>query len=314
MTVPSKSYERVAYDLRPAKQVERRMLLDALGRLMNGGVPIRDYQYTGLGSIYFFDFLLLYKLVGIRRFLTSEYDTSIEKRILFNMPFGGIEVRMDPIGDVIPDLSPDLSHLLWLDYDSGLVRSMLEDAASAAFQLSPGSILLVTVDAEPPKGTDDPSSRLAYFQDEGGEYLPFDFDREWCRLSELPETNLKILETAIRSGLAFRSDVAFFPLFKFVYADGHEMVTLGGMIGGETEKRKLDGCDWENAKYLRKDTEEDAYRIVVPRLTRKERMFLDRYMPTPDSWSPSEFEIKPDVVEAYRDIHRYYPHYGEFFV
>ena len=43
MTAPSKSYKQVFYDLRPGKQVERRMIMDALGRLMNGGIPIRDY-------------------------------------------------------------------------------------------------------------------------------------------------------------------------------------------------------------------------------------------------------------------------------
>ena len=47
MTAPSKSYKQIFYDLRPGKQVERRMIMDALGRLMNGGIPIRDL-YDGL--------------------------------------------------------------------------------------------------------------------------------------------------------------------------------------------------------------------------------------------------------------------------
>ena len=117
MTAPSKSYKQVFYDLRPGKQVERRMIIDALGRLMNGGVPIRDYQYTGLGSIYFFDFILLYKLLGLRRFLSVEYDMDIAERVKFNRPFEPIDIRMDPIGDVIPDLDSNLCHLIWLDYD-----------------------------------------------------------------------------------------------------------------------------------------------------------------------------------------------------
>src|SRR3990172_75048 len=104
VTEPTKSYQKVAYDLRPAKQVERRMILDALGRLMNQGVPIRDYQYTGFGSTYFVDFILLYRLVGLTRFLSVEFDTNITKRVLYNKPFDPIAIRMDPIGDVIPEL------------------------------------------------------------------------------------------------------------------------------------------------------------------------------------------------------------------
>lgn len=159
MTAPSKSYKQVFYDLRPGKQVERRMIMDALGRLMNGGIPIRDYQYTGLGSIYFFDFILLYKLLGLRRFLSVEYDTDITKRVEFNKPFEVIKIQMAPIGDVIPDLDPNLRHLIWLDYDDRLTNSMLLDASAAAYHLSPESLLLVTVDVDPPREAKTPEAR-----------------------------------------------------------------------------------------------------------------------------------------------------------
>ena len=49
------SWRKVPYDLRPAKQAERRMLVDAFMILSQAGFPIRDYQYTGMGSVYFVD-------------------------------------------------------------------------------------------------------------------------------------------------------------------------------------------------------------------------------------------------------------------
>ena len=311
MSKPTKSYREVAYDLRPAKQVERRMILDALGRLMNEGVPIRDYQYTGFGSIYFFDFVLLYKLVGLRRFVSVEYDTDITRRVAFNKPFDPVEIRMQPIGDVIPTLSRDARHILWLDYDDRLTSSMLQDTAAASYHLPCGSLLLITVDAEPPAGRGAPAERMEYFESEGGDLLPYDFDIGWCTKTRLPETNLAILGNATKSGLAAR-ELDFLPLFRFVYADGHEMVTLGGMIGGAAERRILDSCDWVGASYLRRDPSQPPYRIRVPRLTRRERLFLDRHMPCSDSWKPEAFELDKDEIEAYREIHRFYPHYGEF--
>lgn len=309
---PSKSYRKVPYDLRPAKQVERRMIIDALGRLMNAHLPIRDYQYTGFGSVYFVDFLLMYKLVGIRRFLSVEYDRDISKRVQFNKPFSQIDIRMDPVADVIPDLSRDLQHILWLDYDDRLRRGMLEDTSAAAFQLSPGSLLLVTVDAEDSRDDASPEDRHNYFVEESGEYLPYNFELSWCTPTRLADTNLRILQNAIDSGLSPRSDVSFYPMFKFVYADGHEMVTIGGLIGNDSHGKVIDGCNWSGAPYLRRNHSESPYRIEVPRLTRKERLYLDTYMPCDDNWLPDDFEIDEEIVHAYREVHRFYPHYVEY--
>lgn len=310
MTAPSKSYKQVFYDLRPGKQVERRMIMDALGRLMNGGIPIRDYQYTGLGSIYFFDFVLLYKLLGLQRFLSVEYDTDITKRVEFNKPFEPIQIRMGPIGDVIPDLDSKLRHLLWLDYDDRLTNDMLLDASAAANHLSLESLLLVTVDVESPPGEETPKVRAEYVQEEAGAFLPFDFNIEWCTGSRYPATNLAIIANAIATGLAVRG-ARFLPLFKFVYADGHEMVTLGGMIGDLALEQRIDDCDWSEACYLRRGAQEDPYRIRVPRLTRRERLLLDQHMPGNPNWRPSAFELSKEEIADYREIHRFYPLYGE---
>lgn len=310
MTGPSKSYKKVFYDLRPGKQVERRMIMDALGRLMNGGIPIRDYQYTGLGSIYFVDFILLYKLLGLRWFLNVEYDTAITNRVAFNKPFEPIEIRMAPISDVIPDLDPNRRHLIWLDYDDRLTNDILLDVSAAANHLSAKSIMLVTVDVESPREAGTPDARAEYVQEQAGAFLPFDFDVDWCTRSRYPATNLAIIANAIATGLAVRS-AKFLPLFRFVYADGHEMVTLGGMIGDTVVEQRIDACDWSEAWYLRRADDADPYRIQVPRLTRRERLLLDQNMPGDPSWRPRRFELSKEELAAYREIHRFYPLYGE---
>ena len=310
MSEPAKSYASVFYDLRPAKQVERRMIMDGLSRLMNGGVRIRDYQYTGFGSIYFVDFILFYKLIGIRRFMSVEYDRDITKRVAFNRPYATIDIRMSPIGDVIPELSDKLQHMLWLDYDNRLTSTMLQDMALAGHHLSEGSLLLVTIDAEPQKGMSNPSQIAGYLKEQGGDYLPFDFDESWCTQSRRAGTVLEIAAGAIRSGVTPRGR-RFIPLFRFVYADGHEMVTLGGMVGDSEEEKAVDACDWSDATYLRRSLEQEPYRIHVPRLTRRERLFLDQHMPADPGWKPRKFELDKDELAAYREIHRFYPLYGE---
>lgn len=311
----SSSATKVFYDLRPAKQIERRMILDALQILMASGFPIRDYQYTGMGSIYFVDFILFHKLLGIRRMLSAEMDTTIEDRVTFNKPYKDVEVKMCQVGDVIPDLDPDLKHIVWLDYDSRLSRSIREDVESAAYRLSPGSILLVTVNATPPprpQGT--PEESFAFLQEQVGDYFepnwtPSDFGR-----SQLPYVNAHLLLKIIRSGVAPRPAVEFFPLFQFSYSDGTPMVTIGGMIGTGVEKRKLDACDFSGAAYIRRSHSVDLFEIHVPRLTRRERQVLDAGMLADENWTPREFKLDPEDLAAYRQIYRYYPAFGELLV
>ena len=100
-----KDYLKVHYELRPAKQVERRILLDSLLTLSTAGFSVPEYHYTGMGSIYFIDFMLFHRILGIKNMLSVEFDENIRRRVEFNKPFDCIQTRIAAIGDVIPSLS-----------------------------------------------------------------------------------------------------------------------------------------------------------------------------------------------------------------
>lgn len=310
MIAPTQSYLKVSYDLRPAKQIERRMFIDALQRLALAGIPISQYQYTGLGSIYFVDFVLFHKLLGMENLLSVEHDTKIARRIEFNRPFGQVTVAMKPISEVIPLLSRDRRHVVWLDYDDVIQAGHLEDLVACGESLSRGSILLVTVDAEPPDGT-EPKEWRKHFEEEARDYLGRRSEDSDFARSELPRVNIEIMQRAITRGLAARKDVQFLPMFNFVYADGHEMVTIGGIIGAEQEKLQMVSSGLSKAVYFRESIEKPPFRIRVPSITRKERAYLDRSMPCDEHWEPKEFELPKDDIMAYRDIYRFFPAYAE---
>src|SRR6266496_2730130 len=99
--IPTESYLTVHYELRPAKQVERRMLVDALLALSAAGFRIQDYQYTGMGSVYFIDFMLFHRLIGLQKMLSVEYNTKIARRVEFNRPFDCVGTEIAPIGNII---------------------------------------------------------------------------------------------------------------------------------------------------------------------------------------------------------------------
>jgi len=309
LSAPTGSYSKVSYDLRPAKQVERRMLIDALQRLAIAGFDIHGYQYTGFGSIYFVDFIMFRKFLGLTKLLTVEHDARIAKRVRFNQPYKDIEVALRSVGDVIPTLSGDLRHLLWLDYDDIIARSHLEDLIQAGTNLSVGSIILVTLDIEHPSG-ETPVEWRNHFVAEAEEFLgrssrPRDFEA-----SKLAAVNAAILQRALKRGLAGRQ-AEFIPLFNFVYADGHQMLTAGGMIGTEHERNRILASSLPRACYYRPDLSRPPYRIAIPRVTRKERLYLDSAMPCSGRWTPRAFELAREEVLAYRDIYRFFPAYAE---
>jgi hypothetical protein len=314
---PAKSYERVHYEFRPAKQVERRMMIHAFHHLMTCGFAINNYRYTGLGSIYFIDFIMFHRYLGIKRFLSVEESSNVAKRIDFNKPFACVNVAVGDVIEHIPHLSPDIQHILWLDYDHLLTGDVLDAVCMASIQLSPASIFIVTVDAEPPGCPQDgptkwnPNVWRDYFVQEAEQYLwakstVADFARE-----KLLQVNARLIDCAISKALVARPEVMFLPLFNFTYADGHRMLSLGGMIGTKEHERQLKSLDYKTLCFLRKSLTGRPYEIIVPKVTRKERLYLDHEMPCEDNWTPTDFELSSSEVAAYRRIYQYYPAYTE---
>lgn len=89
---------------------------------------------------------------------------------------------------------------------------------------------------------------------------------------------------------------------------------MGGMVGGEAERRKVAGSTVAEAEFFRGtfDTaKQPPCVITVPKLTRRERQYLDGFMPCADGWTPADFELSGDSVRAYRDVYRFCPSYAE---
>jgi hypothetical protein len=297
-----------------AKQIERRMIADLLIRLRGGGFDIGNYQYTGMGSIYFVDFILFHRFVGIRRMVSVEYGDDIRKRVKFNKPFNCVQVEYGAIGDYIPKLDRDISHILWLDYDEHIKESILVDVVNATAALPRGSMLLVTVDINPPKEGTNPREWREYFENRTGRYFDSSLRPSAFAQSNLARINIDLIQSALKQGLAGR-EVSFISLMNFLYADGHEMLTVGGMIGSATETRKIQNCDFSDATYLRRRLDEEPYRIPLVRVTRKERLYLDSKMPGQKAtWTPTEFEMDEVLVREYADVYRYLPSYAELLV
>jgi hypothetical protein len=295
-----------------AKQIERRMIIDALSRLATGGFNVKKYRYVGMGSIYFVDYIMLHRYLGMRDMLSVEYSAEIEKRVKFNRPFKCVDLEFGPVGDFVATLDPDKEHVVWLDYDDVMQEFMLVDVVNAAAVLSRGSLLLITVDCEAPVRPGRPQQWKRHFEKVAKAFCNRNRKVQGYGQSKLPQVNTEIFLAAIKQGLAGRGDVRFLPMFNFLYADGHLMLTIGGMLGNDEDERKLRNCDFADAVYFRESFKPPPYKVPLIRVTRKERMHLDSAMPPIRSgWTPADFELEENVVREYAEVYRYLPSYAE---
>ncbi|RWQ29892.1 O-methyltransferase [Mesorhizobium sp.] len=309
-----RSFESINYMLRPNKNVERKLIIASLQRL-RAEFPISDYRYVGFGSMWFTDFVLMHKILGISDMVTIEREKSRRRRVEFNKPFACISVRMEEAAIALGEVLDDKRSIVWLDYDGALKNAMSGDIETAVGSMSSGSMLLVTVNGlvEQLKGNKRDEVELSPAQ-----YLADICDnpelmREEPRLTrnDFPELIRELLHGRIKAAtLAMKPGCEYVPIWSFHYADDADMVTVGGMIANEADQPKLAACGLDGVGYLSANA---LYEIDLPILTEKEKRALDRLLPCPAALDHKklEFELRPSEVEAYQQFYLEYPIFNE---
>jgi hypothetical protein len=147
--MPSSDF--INFALRPNKSVERKLVFESLN-VLGRTFKLPEYLYLGLGSVWFVDFLLAHKQVGINELVSFEKSSRLYSRAEFNKPFNCIEVRRGQSSQLIPAMNGRISDskiLAWLDYDSTLFHSCaFEDIELLCEVVRSGSIVIVTVNAD----------------------------------------------------------------------------------------------------------------------------------------------------------------------
>lgn len=265
MSAPS--YELVDYRFRPAKAVERKMMCEALRRLSAFG-PLDSYRYIGFGSVFFSDFLLIHRSLGLTRMVSIERDKSRERRFRFNRPFAAIRCLFKESTAALPTLGWKHRSIVWLDYDTTYSPNMATDIETVCANAPSGSVLIVTVDARPRSKTtpDQWTDELALLRSEFASRLPLDIVVGGKRRSVTPSTLAsgglaRVYATMIHAaaegtcrsraaGQTPERRVSFQKLFDFEYADGARMLTVGGLIFEARHQGNLDACRFDNIPFL----------------------------------------------------------------
>jgi hypothetical protein len=304
----SPSYREVNFNLRAAKSIERKMIAETLLRL-DRLVPLNSYRYVGFGSIFFADFLIFHRTLGITSMLSIEADATHEERFRFNLPLGCVDLDFRHSNRALPTLDWSEHAIVWLDYDSQLDIPVLADIEAVTSQARSWSVLIATVNAHPP----EIGSRLKQLTSNvSSERVPVDVTTDadlggW----RLAKVSRRIINAAIETALADRNGplgdsdkIRFRQLFNFHYADGPKMLTVGGIFYRATEAASLDRCSFGELTQVVEGDE--PINVTVPVLTTREVLHLAAQLPGGEDNLSSPGIPEADVGRFAR-MYRYYP-------
>jgi len=322
------SFKAINYMFRPKKQIERKILIEFFQNIQHKlNINISEYRYIGLGSIYYYDFILFHKYLNIRDMVSLD-NKKYPKRFEFNKPFDFIKFKNISTTKFLSNNELDKKSFIWFDYDSRLVNyrkelksfdrnaRIFDDIQTIANRSKDLDIFVLTVNVNINEIIFDIPEIKEAFIDEFYEYLP----RQYQKVKKITFENYPFIIQNIIINI-FRNSEKFHPvkfkkLFSFIYQDTAPMYTIGGMFSKNDLSDKL--IEKDN---LFETDENKLIDINVPLLTYCEKMKLDKNISdikrNLDSLDEEkiiellDFEMNPDELKNYLNYYRYYPQYYE---
>lgn len=325
----------IPYHLRPHKAVDRRLFIDLLGRLERWR-PLTNHVYLSMGAYPLEDHKLIHRILGITRLVAFDKEQSIVARQIFNKPIENCHCIERTSSQVVDKLDHVLDEcgfgqpdgvIIWLDYtDPKKLGEQIREFQTILDRLSDGDVVRVTVNAHPHELIEKPSPKLTSAEEKRAsqfkalegrikEFLPSWATADHMTAEELPRVIAESFAAAAIKALPVTGALTFRPLSLVRYADGVQMLSITGVIAkrtGEDEMLSRLGMDtWPFGS----DTWSTIHRLVVPDLTTRERLFLER-----EVISKSAAEIVTalgfdqasgiavsDFIDTYKKYYRFYP-------
>lgn len=292
----------ISYEVRPSKAVTRVIFMDVLRRL-SPVAPIADYQYIGFGAIEFVDFDLIHRQLGITNMISIEANDSIVNRCEWNRPFKGIDVMPGRASTILPQIGWARLSIVWLDYTSTLTEEVIGDIEYLSRVLIPGSVLAVTVNAQPSKPIDERREQLEKFV--GADRVPLGVTNATLGDWGLADVQHEIASAAVDGACRSRTDGALWrQLLNIHYSDSTKMQVIAGVFDAPAMGRMLDSCRFDDVQEIR--TGRDALHIRVPLLTQREKDWLNARLPVagPNAKLPKLSGVEHKDLEAYAQVYR----------
>ena len=329
------SFEKIHYMLRPRKQVERKIIIELLQELQTAlQIELKEYQYLGLGAIYYYDFILFNKYLSITDMISLD-DKPCARRFTFNLPFDFVRFENLSTSRFLNSQSATIekSRLVWFDYDSRLIlwsepsterfnvnRPILEDIEALTRKSRENDLFILTISLDTPRNAFATISTRHRFLSRFKSYLSSKYRSvDYITAENYRYINQNLLLNAFKNSETNQA-LKFRKLFSFAYSDSTPMYTLGGIYRSEDSE----GVHLQS-EFFQAD-EDGIMDIDVPLLTYREKLKLDQAIlffqkhlgcRTSDedlavaAKEKLGFEIDCLDLKNYIKYYRYYPQYYE---
>lgn len=334
------SYRDINYAIRPAKNIERKMLSELFQRLIFID-KLENYRYIGFGSTYFSDFEIFHRNLNISKMISIEGNGTDKLRFKFNRAFSCIDIKFFQSDIILPRLKYQEKDIIWLDYDKQLKESVFDDIDTIVSKVQSGSVILISINVEPPRITlceeerKDPKIRKEKII-EALEQLNISLGNKLNirheisprnKLSILKDWNFakkcrELIDNQIKYSLSFREiaeqqNLTYQQLFNFHYDDDAKMLTVGGIILDSETNEKVTLCNFSDLYFFRND--ENVFYIDPPNLTYREIKYLNKYMslndiskiPKDDADNKIDKIVPMQDIKKFQKIYRYFPTFSE---
>lgn len=333
------SAESIAYHLRPHKSVDRRLFLDLLVRLQRW-TPLEDHVYISMGAYTLEDHRLIHRHIGVNRMISFDSNEDVVKRQIFNRPIENAACIHNTSDQVITNLDAILENnsasdcagiIFWLDYTSPReVRAQLGEFEALLNKLSPGDIVRVTLNANPNALGEDRApgeaaavgdallkERFEILRRRLGEFIPEGVDSKAMTKERFPTVLSRVVGSFSSKAFPAQSRNTFLPLYNIAYTDGTQMLSITGIViqkeqvGAMISSTAIDKWPFYSPSW------DAVHRLVVPTLTLRERLHLERGILAKSTEELTEelgFDRAgnmsiADFVDVYRRYYRFYPSY-----
>lgn len=334
----------VPYRLRPNKAVDRELFLSLLMRLAPK-LELEKYHYVGLGGPFLEDFRLLHSRIGIGRkrgrrrlgrLTCVESELEIHRRQRFNRPVASIKCVHSTLETFLDQTTFTTPAIIWFDYTApSSIPSQIQRFASTVGTVPLGSILRVTLNADPSSLGEPPSAkdlsvdvdgdvsvdrvnkptkaewRLERFRERLGSLVPTGLTAEGMTFKMYGPTLLQVLKLAVEKQALSFADRRIVWALTTHYADGQAMVTAALVVCAreDTIVEKL-VQDWEFYA-----TTDNPHRLDLPSLSSLERLTMEsnnnaRRKLGFDLAKVSESKLGDDPFEVFKKFYRLYPHFS----
>jgi hypothetical protein len=310
------SFNAINYSLRPSKTIQRKIVFSGINILQNH-LHLERMAYIGLGSIWFTDFILAHKLLGIDDMISIEGDDIGFQRARFNAPYATVRVEHGYSNDILPNLYQEVSlrgrpWMVWLDYDYDLNESARDDIRSLIENAPANSIVLFTFNGIDRKYGQRPGDRPTRLRTVLGSVVPDGLAPEACKEEPMQSTLANLALDYMKSVAA---DLArpggFVPAFRIIYKDTSPMVTVGGILPAKGAARiasdVVNDPIWAG---------KPAKPITAPHLTMREAATLQAKLPSTVKLSRPVvqglgFDLEDEQIDAFATYYREYPAFAQ---